>query len=565
MKDYVNLYSKIIRLRSSAWIILNAFTYALLEVLTLGVTALFVKLVSTNNNMAETINFIASDLLVLELIKYIKLQDFFIFFILLVAIKYVTSLFYFNNMYNAIFSAGLKLNKLTASAVFGQKYENLKNEKFQSTKNVFHKEIDYCITYFIQPFILLLADIFQIIFLCSFLILFLPMSASFCMLALISMIYLVNRFSKAKVLRISESLTTHQRRRTQVLGNFYSNIIFWKIKQLDKSLYSYFNKENEFVSKACSRLNFYQQVPKLTFEFFIYFILGAFSLLKSNESQDNFFSYVVIALAVVKLLPATVKLSSFLQSALSAKMVIINLNKLMIPDNKIIDNDQIDLIEFKHKLELERGFFSYGGKLILENCNLIFCKNDIISISGSSGSGKSTLIEVLLRQLTLSSGKLIFDGKDITNKKINLSKIVGFVPQSIEFNNDSLRANLLLGIVGEVSDSHIHDILEKCSLTELVSSLPYGIDTVIDNSSNNFSGGERQRIAIARCLLDKNVRILILDEITSALDEINIKKLLDRIVFNNYSLSIIFITHNTIIHKYCNKNYVFNNKKLQLL
>lgn len=535
--------------------------------MSIGLTALFIKVISDLNYINEIKkNIILTNYLLPNSISLVTTNNFFKFYLLVIIIRYFISLMYFKNIYNVIFNFSTILNTILAKAIFKQDFIKLKSEKFQSTKNIFFKEIDYYITYFIQPLLLLLPDIFQIFFLILFLFILLPKTSILIIFILFILIYLINKVIKFKVLEISKLLTTHQRNRTLVLGNFYANILFWRVKNLYNNLESIFSKENRIISKSSSELNFYQQVPRLSYEFFIYFIFTIVALMNKNNYSQVFTSFIIMSLATIKLLPSAVKFSSFLQSSLSAKYIINTLNEILIKDDDIESNrDDLEILEFKEKIELKNAVFKYDEKLILNDCNLCFYKNDIISISGPSGSGKSTLIEILLSQHHLNNGKYLFDDTDITKTRVDFSKIVGIVPQSIQFINGTLRSNLVFGNKAFINDNEIIKILNQCNLMNLLESLQLGLDTIIDNNMNQFSGGERQRIAIARCLLDKNVKILVFDEVTSALDSKNSNILLNTIMNFKGIYTMIFITHNTQIRKYCNKNYEFINGKLELI
>ena len=564
--DYLTIYKIVISKRKSIFLSLFAFFFSIIEVISLGLTALFIKLISDNNYINE----IKSNKIIIYYLRnnitLVSTTNFFICFLCIIIIRYFVSLIYYNNIYKIIFNSSTILNSILSKELFNQKFYKLKTENYQSTKNIFFKEIDYYITYFLQPFLLLLPDVFQMFFLLIFLLILLPKTSIIIVIILFFSIYLINKVIKIQIIKISKKLTYHQRNRTLVLGNFYSNILFWRVKNLYKDLDNYFLYENKIISKSSSDLNFFQQVPRLTYEFFIYFIFSIVALLNKNDSSLVFNSFVVMSLATIKLLPSAVKFSSFLQSSLSSKYIITTLNEILNNKDQS-DSQDVDYIitDFVDKIELKNAVFTYGDNLILNKCNFILNKNDIISISGNSGVGKSTLIEILLCQHQINSGEYLFDGVDLKNKNVDISKIVGIVPQTIQFINDTLRANILFGTNEILTDDEIIKILYNCNLKNLLDSLPLGLDTIIDNNSNQFSGGERQRIAIARCLLDKKTRILVFDEVTSALDEKNATILLTNIMSYKELYSMIFITHNTYVRSFCNKNYQLKNGVLEII
>ena len=558
--NFLIIYNKVYTIKDSIRFILIAFIYALIEVFTLSCTALFIQIVSNANSSFSFISYFPTILSSLSISTYIY------FFISLILLRYTTSIFYFKWVYSTIFNTQTKINSIFCELIFEQDYVQLKSEEFQSTKNVFYKELDYYLTYFIQPLLLLLPDIFQIFFLICLLLFILPHYSIIIIFLLIIAVYFINKLVKKKVVQISDKLAIHQRNRTHVIGNFYSNILFWKVKNQFQNLKSSFEIENDVIAKNSSSLNFIQQIPRTTFEFFIYIIFATFALINITNTGQIFSSYVIMSLAAIKLLPSAVKISSFIQSALSTNSIVISLNSVI--KNRVYNkrgDAEVVVYNFENKFEFQNVTFKYKDKIILYKCDFIFNKGEIISLSGNSGTGKSTFIEIFLRLIEVTSGNIFLDDKDITTIPINFSRIIGIVPQSIEFINGTIKDNLLLGVNLHVTEDEINNILTKCNLIDLINKMPNGLNTKIDNQSNFFSGGEKQRIAIARTLLDKNVKILILDEITSALDKTNSINLLNNIMLFKEQYSIIFITHDELIKKYCEKNYILNNGNLKLL
>lgn len=184
--------------------------------------------------------------------------------------------------------------------------------------------------------------------------------------------------------------------------------------------------------------------------------------------------------------------------------------------------------------------FSYGQKKVLENVNYEFHENGKYALIGESGSGKTTLVKILLGLLPDYSGNVFYD--EMEQKTIFLESLydeISYVDQQVYLFQDTLRYNITLG--QPYSDKDLEQIVQRCCLTELVASLPQGIDTIISENGKNLSGGQRQRIALARGLI-RNVRWIILDEGTSALDEENAVQIESNLLKQNH-LGVIFITH----------------------
>jgi len=220
------------------------------------------------------------------------------------------------------------------------------------------------------------------------------------------------------------------------------------------------------------------------------------------------------------------------------------------------DNDYINgLVEFKDVN------FSYKSKNKgnVENINFTAEPNKITALVGHSGSGKTTITNLILRKYKIDSGKILIDNEDIYeySKDIYSTNVVG-VNQSPFIFNMSIRKNLSL------IDSNFENQIEACKrvgIHDYIMSLPKGYNTILTENATNFSGGQKQLLAIARTLLSK-AEILIFDEVTSSLDTLLVEKIKD--IFENLKLdhTIIIVTHKKDVMKIADKIIVFNKGKI---
>ena len=141
-----------------------------------------------------------------------------------------------------------------------------------------------------------------------------------------------------------------------------------------------------------------------------------------------------------------------------------------------------------------------------------------VAVVGPSGSGKSTLVRLLFRFYDVNDGRILIGSKDLRDyKQHSLRSRIGIVPQDTVLFNRSLYANILYGSFGKVGREDVVEISQLVGLHDFISALPQGYDTVVGERGLKLSGGERQKIAIARALL-KKPSILVFDEATSNLD-----------------------------------------------
>jgi len=174
----------------------------------------------------------------------------------------------------------------------------------------------------------------------------------------------------------------------------------------------------------------------------------------------------------------------------------------------------------KADITLDHMTISYADKLApaLKDINLTIPHGASIGIIGTSGAGKSTLINIILGLLTPDIGHVSANGMAITDHLRNWQNHIGYVPQSIYLLDDTLRRNIAFGLEdNDINEEKVKRASKQAQLDALIKSLPNGLDTVIGEDGGRLSGGEKQRIALARALY-RDPSILILDEATSSLD-----------------------------------------------
>lgn len=175
-----------------------------------------------------------------------------------------------------------------------------------------------------------------------------------------------------------------------------------------------------------------------------------------------------------------------------------------------------ELTGFNHTIEFKNVTFSYGDGNVLKGFNLVIHKGEKIGLVGLSGSGKSTLVSLLLRLYDVTGGQILIDGVDINEFTLpSVRRVFGLVSQDIFLFNDTVRENLTTG--DEHTDEEIMRALEISYAWEYVKELPQKLETQIGDRGLRLSGGQSQRLTIARAFL-KDRDVLLFDEATSALD-----------------------------------------------
>ena len=216
------------------------------------------------------------------------------------------------------------------------------------------------------------------------------------------------------------------------------------------------------------------------------------------------------------------------------------------------------------KIVLDHITYAYPNteKNIFTDAHMEVKKGQSVGIMGPSGAGKSTVVDILLGLLRVQEGTITCDGANIFDNYADWLSKIGYIPQSIYLIDESIRDNIAFGIDGDkIDDRRIWEVLEEAQLKEFVEELPEGLDTTIGDRGVRISGGQRQRLGIARALYH-NPEILVFDEATSALDNDTEKAVMDAI--NNFHgrKTMVIIAHRLNTIAKCDVIYRVDGEKI---
>lgn len=217
---------------------------------------------------------------------------------------------------------------------------------------------------------------------------------------------------------------------------------------------------------------------------------------------------------------------------------------LLDVEPKVIDNDAAMELSNKGKdIRFNKVAFSYNeNRPIFEDLSFTIRANKKTAIVGSSGSGKSTISKLLFRFYDVQSGSVAFGDQDIREVKLSdLRSEMGFVPQDTVLFNTTIYENIRYGNV-VASNEKINQAIDLAHLRSFVEQLPEGLETVVGERGLKLSGGEKQRVAIARTIL-KNPGVLVFDEATSSLDSESEKEILQAIQEVGSNKTCLVIAH----------------------
>lgn len=217
----------------------------------------------------------------------------------------------------------------------------------------------------------------------------------------------------------------------------------------------------------------------------------------------------------------------------------------------------------RNRIEIEHLDFSYVDNiLVLKDINLTIEKGKMTAIVGPTGSGKTTLVSLLVRLYECPPGRIRIDGIDIREFSIkSLLKHFSIVTQDIFLFNDTIRFNIEFGVDRKPSEDELWNVIEKARLYDFVKGLPDGLDTLIGERGIRLSGGEQQRVSIARALL-RGAEILILDEATSSLDSHTERLIQEAIEEAVKGRTTIVIAHRLSTIKHADKVVVLEDGRI---
>lgn len=210
--------------------------------------------------------------------------------------------------------------------------------------------------------------------------------------------------------------------------------------------------------------------------------------------------------------------------------------------------------------ECKNVSFGYANEKILSGISISFPKNKIIGIQGKSGSGKSTLLKLLMRFWDADSGSVSISGKDI--KKIStgdLRRAESYVTQETMLFHDTIENNIRIAKL-DATKEEIIEACKKASVHAFIQTLPNGYDTKVSELGENFSGGERQRLGLARSFLHGS-DFMLLDEPTSNLDSYNEKVILESVKSESEHKTVVLVSHRTSTLKICDEIHKIKNER----
>jgi len=424
----------------------------------------------------------------------------------------------------------------------------LKNDSSKLISNITN-EIDNFSFRVIESFFIFLTEILLISAITFFLFLkyftFSSVLLFFCFLLFFSSIFLFRK----KIKKLSETKYFLDQTKINDLQKSFYTMMSIKLDAVESFFIDKFNNNNRGIARFTKIYNTFLDLHKSLWEIVI---LAAFSI--SMYIGYNFLGLFRVDLVLIigtfviaffRFLPSLNRVFNSYNNFKFFYKSIDCVYEETINNNFDIKNIKSETkFKFFNNIHLKNVSFRYDDKtpIILDKINLTIRQNSITFIKGPSGTGKSTLLNIICGLLSPTQGEILIDNKNINTLLKSYQSKIGYVPQKTLLLDDSILDNIIFGKTEEYDLNLVKEIINRSKLNKLVDKLPLGINTKIGERGVFLSGGEQQRIGIARALY-KKPNILILDEATSALDEDTEYQLLQEILQLGDSMTIIIVSH----------------------
>lgn len=500
-----------------------------------------------------------------DFLNSIGLAIFFIFLFSMI-FKAFTTFFQLRFISNQVHKIGVRLLK----GYLNQNYNWFINKNSSDLSKNIISEVDNVIHGSLSTLINLISQLLVSLAILS-LIVYVDPKLAIIIGSTLSLAYLMlYKITARFVLKVGGQRVKSNKKRFISISEIFGSMKEVKLRGLESCVISSFISPSEEYAKHIATSKITAQLPKYFLESFAFGGILLVSLYQISSSANFSSSIPIISLyafAGYRLMPAMQQIYSslteinFNNSALNLLCRDINILKLNEGKTFIKSSNPF---AFKRNITLENISFSFSkSQKVIKNISLEIKRNEKIGFIGPTGSGKSTLVDILTGLLEPKSGSIKVDNIPLDESSIaDFQSFIGYVPQHIYLYDSSIINNIAFGEKDEGIDKDYVEFVSKiANIHEFITSLPGGYNTLTGERGVKLSGGQIQRIGIARALYRKP-KILILDEATSALDNKTEKLVMDSIVANSEEITLIMIAHRMSSLKECDRIFSLKEGKI---
>jgi ABC-type multidrug transport system fused ATPase/permease subunit len=525
-----------------------------LETFTLGA---ILPILSTFTNQSTEIDLINK---YLEKFKGDNIQNDFIVFscLILIASFLLKNIFlYIHTKFVAGFLGHLALDqqRKTFESYLSTSYLEIKDKSSAEILRDINQESKLVSGQYISPFLTLCLNTITITFMMVFLLIYNTKVTICLIIILFSIFYFLNYLFKEKlekygVLRQSLNLSI-----LQSIKDTFDGLRELMIYKKKKIFLENFIKQSIKFTNVGIRRSIISVLPKLLSESLIFtvFMLVIIFFIFNGYTMSKIVAIIsVYSLAGFRILPIFLSAVGSYQRLNYSKSALDLINKITSKSNNIDEKLLNNKVNFKNEILFENIFFSYEKEnLIFKDFSLKIKKNSFTGVSGLSGSGKSTFVDLLIGLLEPQKGKILVDGISIKKLNNNYIDLFSYVQQKVYLFDSSILKNITFeNDISEVNVDRLNYTLKFCELEKMVEDSPHGLKTNLGEYGSNISGGQLQRVGLARAIY-KDSEIILLDEPLSNVDVKTKDLILDRIIELKANKTIIYISHDINDLKKC--------------
>ena len=351
-----------------------------------------------------------------------------------------------------------------------------------------------------------------------------------------------------KSFHLGEGYVDSYNRLLKYIDDFWQTVKIAKVHSSEEYYYGRFDEASTSLLDIEYRMQKNWSLPQLIQRIAGLLVLVGVVYFGFKSGTIPMASFVILILLFSRIFPQFIALNTdinmIVTNVASVKMVM-NLDE-ELPDPEVSSGFGVrsEELVLKEGIRLEEITFSYpDGEKLFEDFSARIMANTITGIVGQSGRGKTTLIDLIAGLQKPVTGRILIDGKILDEDLLPGWKAgLGYLPQDSFFIDGTLRENLVWDSGSGITDEELLDVLEKVNATHLVKRFRKGLDAFVVNYPFTFSGGECQRLALARVLL-RRPSLLLLDEATSSLDAENEATVMEVLAGLKEKITIVFVTH----------------------
>lgn len=434
-------------------------------------------------------------------------------------------------------------------------YSFFLNKKSSQFIREFQIEIKVLNTSFVQPIIMIFLNLITIILFLFFLFFINPNLAGLIIIISLGFVGTFVLIFKKKFIEYGSIRRIQNFKFTSIIKQIFDGIRELKIYSKETIFFLGVKKTLFKLANMSVRRTILSSIPKLIIEILLVFFFVV-SILTSQDPKLLIATLSVFAASAFRIIP---NLNSLIKAFQNLNFSETALNDLIeiFDDGIKIEKNLIDKnIQFKENIEIKNLTYGYGKNYILNDINFVIKKNSMIGLKGDSGSGKSTFVDLFSGLLKPNSGKILVDRVEINESTVKAwKKKISYIQQTPFVFDESVEFNVSMeSDPQKINYKKVNEVLKLVNLDNLN-------NKELGESGSNISGGQAQRLAIARALYNK-CEIMIFDESLNSLDEKNKNEILDLIYILRTNYTIIIISHDDNVFKFCDHVYVINNKKI---